>query len=537
LKLLRELSHDQEALNQAIKSRCENDFELFCILFFSHFCRLPFNKFHTDCFEFYKKNLRNVRRVDGAPRGYAKSTIKTLLKPIHDICYGIEKYILFISSTKPQAIQKLKNIRRELLGNSFLNDVYGINFISSNPGAEAFEVACQGNALLMQAVGAGTEMRGLIYGESRPTKILLDDVEDSEEIHNEELREKLRDWFQEVVSNLGDIGTNIELVGTVLHRDSLLMKLTKNPSYTAKTYKAVIAWADNTVLWDDWRKIYSNIDDEQRAHNSDMFYRSNVTEMLKGTEVLWPQKESYLVLMKELVEKGQRAFMKEKQNAPLPSEESLFDKIHWYRETKDGLLIESSGAVIPWKDLYAYGAMDPATGESRSKSGGKLDFSCIVSGYKDLKGRLFVHKDYTKRVRPNIYIAQIFEHHLVMNYEKFAIEYNLYRNLLLENILREKKRIEQERKKSGVTDWGIKVPFYEIDQREKKEKRIFTLEPKVNNGWILFNRTLSMDFMQMVEEFPSGDHDDGPDALEMLWSLVTNRYEGKPIPLDPMGSR
>ncbi len=124
-----------------------------------------------------------------------------------------------------------------------------------------------------------------------------------------------------------------------------------------------------------------------------------------------------------------------------------------------------------------------------------------------------------------------------MKYEKFAIEYNLYRNLLLENILREKKRIEEERKKSGVTDWGVKVPFYEIEQREKKEKRIFTLEPEVNNGWILFNRTLSMEFMQMIEEFPSGDHDDGPDALEMLWSLANNRYESKAINLNPLGSR
>ena len=475
--------------------------------------------------------------MDGAPRGYAKSTIKTFFKPIHDLCYGNEKYILFISATKPQAIQKLKDIRRELLGNDFLVDVYGINFPSKKLGAESFEAFSESGSLLLQAVGAGTEMRGFRYGESRPTKIILDDAEDSEEIHNEALREKVRDWFYEVVSSLGDVGTNIEVVGTILHRDSLLMRLLKNPSYTSKIYKSVISWADREDLWDKWRQIYTNLDNESRGPDADKYFEDNKDEMLKGTEVLWPEKEPYKDLMKEMVEKGKRAFMKEKQNAPLSSDEALFENIHWYRETKEGLVIEKTNQLIPYKDLYAYGAMDPATGESKAKNKSKLDFTCIVSGYKDLKGRLFVHRDYTKRVRPTVYITKVFEHYLEMKYEKFAIEYNLYRNLLLENVLREKKRIEEERKKEGVSDWGVKVPFYEIEQRDKKEKRIFTLEPKVNHGWILFNRTLSMEFMQMIEEFPASDHDDAPDALEMLWSLANNRYESKAINLNPMGSR
>ncbi len=181
--------------------------------------------------------------------------------------------------------------------------------------------------------------------------------------------------------------------------------------------------------------------------------------------------------------------------------------------------------------------MDPATGETKAKNKGKLDYTCIASGYKDLKGRLFVHKDFTQKVRPTVYIKEIFEHHDLMDYEKFGVETNLFRTLLLENIRRERKEIEADRKKRGVKDWGIKVPFYEIENRDKKEKRIFTLEPKVNNGWILFNKNLSMDFINMVEEFPGGDHDDGPDALEMLWGMVNNRYKPSPINLDAMGSR
>lgn len=522
-----------------IKTRCEYDLELFCEIFFPHYCKHPFNQFHRDCFAFYRQDKAASRVVDCAPRGYAKSTVKALFKPIHDICYKREKYILFVSSTTTQAVQKLKDIRSEILNNDLLFDVYGVHFPTKKVGSEMFEVFNEDWSCFLQAVGSGTEIRGIRYGEARPSKIILDDVEDSDEVHNEELRQKMEDWFHEVVTNLGDEHTSIEIVGTVLHRDSLLMRLKRNPSYRTKIYKSVIEWSDREDLWQEWKKIYSNLEDERREDSAREFFNLHKVDMLKGTKVLWPEKEPYYDLMKQLVEKGKRAFMKEKQNAPLPSDEAIFDNIHWYYEDHDrgGIVIEASGAFIPFKEMLAYGAMDPATGGKPKSNQPALDFTCIVSGYKDSKGRLFVHRDWTKKAKPSRYIPEIFEQHELMQYVKFAIEENLYRGLLTENIMREKRRRQEERKKNGADAWQISVPFYEIENTEKKEKRIFTLEPKVNNGWIIFNRTLSLDFMNMVEEFPKGDHDDAPDALEMLWSLVTNRYEAKPINFDAMRSR
>mgnify|MGYP000844739075 FL=1 len=530
-----------EAANSAIWDRCEDDFELYCVLFFPHYCQLPFNQFHRNCFAFYGQDTTAARVVDCAPRGYAKSVIKALLKPLHDICYGLEKYILFISATKEQAVQKLKDIRRELLVNTDLYAVYGDMLPSKKVGAEKFEANTPNGSCLLQAVGAGTEVRGIRHGESRPTKIILDDVEDSEEVLNEDLRNKNESWLQEVVSNLGSTETSIEIVGTILHRDSLLMRLKQNPAYITKIYKAVINWAERQDLWEAWKKIYVNLDNSRRAEDALQFFKANEAAMLLGSEVLWPEKEPYYELMKQLIEKGKRAFMKEKQNAPLPSNEAAFDDIWWYYEdaARGGVIIEKTGAFIPYAELQmqSFGAMDPATGGTTKSTKSKLDFTCIGSGYKDLKGRLFVHKDWTKKAKPSRYVPQIFEEHAVMRYSKFAVEENLYRGLLTENIVREKKTRQAEMKARGVENWEIKVPFYEIENRENKIKRIWTLEPKVNNGWILFNRTLSVDFMNMIEEFPNGDHDDAPDTLEMLWGMVTNLYKAKPLDIDPMGSR
>jgi predicted phage terminase large subunit-like protein len=94
------------------------------------------------------------------------------------------------------------------------------------------------------------------------------------------------------------------------------------------------------------------------------------------------------------------------------------------------------------------------------------------------------------------------------------------------NLVAERKRRELEGKKL------VKVPFYDIEQHENKEKRIYQLEPKVAHGWILFNRALSEDAMQMMRAFPLGEHDDFPDAVEMLWGLVNNRYSASAVSKD-----
>ena len=229
--------------------------------------------------------------------------------------------------------------------------------------------------------------------------------------------------------------------------------------------------------------------------------------------------------MKELIEQGRRSFMKEKQNEPIGDDSKVFDKIHWYRETSEGFLIESSGVVIPRDHLAdsAYGVLDPATGKRRASNLG--DFSCILTGFKDLKGRLLVHSDWTKREPPTKYIKQIFMNHEEYSYQKFGVEENLYRELLMPNLADERARQDERRK--SLTKLGL----YEINQTKNKIERITAIEPKVTHGWILFNRSLSQEFVNQVLNFP-GQHDDGPDCLEMLWNLVYNRYKVSSLSLN-----
>jgi len=502
--------------------RCAEDIRGFAVLFFPHYCTRKFNVFHEDSFQNYKWAEKDVRRVRAAPRGAAKSTLACLIKPIHDVCYDLEKFIVVISATTALANKKLKNVRQEIQFNPFLADVYGTFFPIKKPGAQEFEAHSDISSTYFVALGKGSAVRGISIGQYRPTKLVCDDVEDAREVLNEMLRQKDNDWFFEDVLKAGDTGTNVDFVGTVLHPESLLKKLLQNPRYDVMpVYQSIMEWSQHEDLWEKWREIYRDIDLKDRAGKANAFYKENEEKMVGGTVVMWPEKESYLDLMIEMEEIGRRAFMKEKQNDPVGANDTIFENFHWYREEQDGLRIESNGALIPWKNLLSVGAIDPATGQNGSKvRKGKLpDYTCIPLGYKDLKKRLFVHHDFTKRVSPSKAIEEIFNLYDKYEFEKFAVETNLFRNLLLPNIRDEQKRRE---KKTGSS---FKISFYDVVQTENKHERIYRMEPKVNHGWILFNRALSAPFKNMFRDFPFADHDDAPDAVEILWNLIHNRYK------------
>jgi predicted phage terminase large subunit-like protein len=533
---LYEGTQDPNEKKRLIIARCATDQELFCLLFFPHYCTREFNPFHMDFFEDTIFGERAIRRARAAPRGSAKSTLATLVKPIHDVCYGLERFILLISNTADLAAQKLKDIRAEVLSNTALASIYGLRFPKKNPGETQFILISDAGQTMFMAFGRGAQIRGVRFGEHRPSKVVCDDVEHSDEVYNERIRNKTLDWFREDVGKVGDTHTNIEFVGTVLHRQSLLATLISNPAYDSRLYKSVISWSERPDLWDEWTKLYTNIDDPDRLERSDAFYKANEAEMLKGTKVLWPEKEDYLYLMKEMIEIGRRSFFKEKQNEPLGAEDKVFEKIQWYREINHpqwgrGIEIESNGTFIPWRDLIhnTYGVLDPSTGQTKAKKGKLGDFSSLVTGFYHHTGRLFVHEDWTRREPPTKQIAEIFNHHEKWTYQKFGVETNLYRNLLLPNIIQERKVREESLKKK------LHLPFYDIEQTENKEARIYRIEPKVTHGWILLNRALSEQFKTQLEEFPHADHDDCPDALEMLWGLVHNRYKPAGVSVDPMG--
>lgn len=60
------------------------------------------------------------------------------------------------------------------------------------------------------------------------------------------------------------------------------------------------------------------------------------------------------------------------------------------------------------------------------------------------------------------------------------------------------------------------MPATAIKPNTDKMLRIESLQPHIANGLILLHSTQST-LISQLRHFPKADHDDGPDALEMLW--------------------
>lgn len=532
--LLDELKDDE--LHQLLYDYCEHNLQAFAEIFFPHYCTKPWNRFHLKYFATRKTGERAIRRAWASPRGSAKSTLVSLITPIHDHCYGLEHFILIIANTDDQAVLKVKDIRDEILTNQLLRDVYGCHFDKKNPPSTEFIVYGPEHKTFFQSAGAGSQIRGIRFGPHRPTKVIFDDFEHSERVSSERQRQKLTAYFREDVGKVGDEQTNIEGVGTILHRKALLADLMRNPIYLTDKFRSIISWPERRDLWDKWEQIYMNIAaGEERVHQAEAFYEQHKEQMLKGFEVMWPEKEPPIFLMKERLEIGHASFMKEKQNDPLGDEDRVFEKMLWYSEHtlstgQRGIVIEQNDEFVR-EEIYkhnSYGVIDPSTGQTKPSQRRMSDFACVLHGYQDHVGRVLVHSDWTKRKPPTHQINAIFDAHDKYNFVKFGVETNLYRNLLMENLIEEKRRREKHMRQV------LRLAFFEIENTENKDKRIHRMEPKCSHGWVLFNRALSHEFQSQMDDYPQGDHDDCPDALDMLYNLIHNKYKASPISLNAM---
>ena len=309
-----------------MRIRCETDLGLFCRVFFPRHCRQAFSPLHRYLFRQYRRQQhRPLLEREGrnyavaAPRGYAKSTIASLLLPLHDIVYRCEGYIIIVSATLAQSVGKLKNIRAELAENRMLRECFApqIGRVTSRQ--------LVANDIAVEAFSVGTELRGITYRHYRPTKIVIDDGEDSEAVESAEQREKLAVWFKEVLENLGNAYTNVIVIGTLLHTDSLLANILKRPDFESRVFRAIESFAENTALWEQWRERFNDLSDSHRLETARGFFELHRDAMLKNARVLWPDKEDYYDLMCQLTTRGRKAFFKEKQNNPRHYEAQLFD--------------------------------------------------------------------------------------------------------------------------------------------------------------------------------------------------------------------
>jgi len=152
------------------------------------------------------------------PRGFAKSTWEKI-DTLHDIVYALEPVILYISNNLTDAGFHLESMKVELENNQRLRAVFGdlvpLDSKESKKWTNKhFETS---NGINVVARGAN-KGRGVNIKNQRPTKIIIDDVEDDEMVRSSERRAKLKFWLYNVIYPSKDkTRGKIKMIGTVLH--------------------------------------------------------------------------------------------------------------------------------------------------------------------------------------------------------------------------------------------------------------------------------------------------------------------------------
>lgn len=482
--------------------------------YLKHYFVRPSPAFHEELDEIWTKGVlkgrnpavdaKKISRLDGsksvvaAPRGHAKSTNFTFKDSLHATLYLYKHYIIILSDSSDQAEGFLSDIKTEMEDNQEIR----LDFGNQQGKVWKSTVILTTGGVKIEAIGSGKKVRGRRHGAWRPDLLVLDDIENDENVNTPDQRRKLDSWFKKAVSKAGDTYTDIMYIGTILHYDSLLSNTLKNPEYESRTYRAVISFSDRDDLWDKWTELYTNLFDPDHKQHAREFYLEHEAEMLKGTEVLWPEKLDYYKLMVIKVSDGDAAFNSELQNDPIDPDSASFQE-EWmdYYEPE----------LVDFKDIrYVFvGANDPSLGKNK-----KSDTSAIINLAVDLySGYLYIEMAGIEKRKPDQIIKDIFEANRRLKrdygkgFYKFGVETVQFQYFFKEVMAQLSAEL------------GEYIPIEEIQSTVNKMLRIESLQPYIKNGYIKFNAKHKTLIKQLLE-YPMGRNDDGPDALQMAVALA-----------------
>ena len=448
-----------------------------------------------------------------APRRSAKSTWSSFAYPLWCALQGREPYIQIVSDSIGQAHLWLESIQHELEDNALLAADYP-HVCGPGPVWRQDRMRLR-NGVVIEALGTGSKIRGRRNRQDRPSLIVVDDPENEDHVTSAVMRERSWQWFTRAVLNAGTVQTNLVVLGTTLHRECLVLRLQKAAGWQARLFQAVVQWPERMDEWARWEEIYNDWENPNREQDARAYYEQHRTMLENGAEVLWPEAESLYELMCLRATIGSAAFAAEKQGDPVdPSvcewPSGYFDYPgFWFERWPEHLAVKTLG-------------LDPSKGQDAKKG----DYSAYVKLGFDGKGILYCEADLQRRDSERI-VADGVEHVRLFRPDGFAIETNTFQELFVVDF----QRVGRER--------HVHLPMYGVNNQVKKEVRIRRIGPYLAQRKLRFKARSpgTLLLVQQLRDFPVGDHDDGPDALEGAMRVLIDLWNGRQQPRTTAGLR
>jgi len=385
-----------------------------------------------------------------APRGHAKSTLASLCCLLHGAAHKKFKFALLVSDTASQAEMFLEDFRREVEQ----NDALRVAYPDVRPGKPWSEGKLRlSNGVYIQAVGAGMKLRGRKTGGDRPDLILVDDLENDDLVASFERRQKLRRWFRATIIPMLSPGGRIVVLGTILHRDSLLSRLLRNENWVRRRW-AALAPDGRSSLWPGWIPAEKLIREREEARQD-------------GLLATWYQ---------------------EFQNVAIPEEESAFktEDIRYFDSLPERADDEDERKIF--RSLY----VDPAIGDKE-----RHDYTAYTVVYATHDGRWFVVDAFRRRDDPSKIVDTIKRLHQKHKLDVIGIESVQYQKALAFWAQREEEYL----------------PIEAITPDTDKRRRILALQPYYRAGRVFHYERLPTRLEEELLNIDSVDHDDLADSL------------------------
>ena len=486
-----------ESASRARAARVQNDYPYFCQTYFPHYVPTAyFSSFHRFVFAAFPQavdSAKDARMVLMAPRGEAKSTYVTQLGVLWCIVTQRKHMVAILMNSEEQAAEMLAAISAELDTNPRL----AMDFAQATGQGRVWQATTivTRNNIKVRIGGTGKKIRGMRHGPYRPDLVLLDDLENDDNVKQKAQRDKTYKWITAAVTNLGPPGGGMDVfyVGTSLHYDAAINRIAKAPGWTSKVFGAIERWPHNMALWEKWEAMFAPtiVGANGRAVNgvADDFYDTHRAAMDAGAKVSWPEvRPLYRLMCIRATDHG--AFDREYQNAPGNDASAPFKDIHFWVDRRN--------------DWMMFGAVDPSMG----RVGASGDPSAIlVGGLNRATGVLdVVEADIARRV-PDLIIERVIDFQAEYGCLAWAVETVQFQAFLYSEII----------KRSAAR--MVPVPAVPLVPHSDKGLRILSLQPHICNGLIRLHRSHST-LLEQLRYWPEADHDDGPDALEMLWKIA-----------------
>lgn len=503
---------DPEA-SRTRRERAIVDYQYFCQTYFPHYVPTPhFSLFQKFAFKRLPELIdgpTDAREVHEAPRGEAKSTYETQIGSLWCICRAnyiaemiksgqiatkARKHMIgIVMNTEEQAAEMLESIKAELDTNPRL----AMDFPEATGRGRVWQAttAITSNNIKIRIGGTGKKLRGMKHGPHRPDLIFLDDLENDENVKDKKQRDKVEDLVLKAVIGLAGPqgGMDVFWVGTSLHYDAAINRVARAPGWRRRVFKSIMQWPDNMALWERWEALYTRLgdDDEKDAFEAEAlaFYEQHKAAMDAGAVVSWPEvRPLYRLMCMRAV--NHDAFNQEQQNEAGNDDTAPFKGLQFW--------------VNRLPDWIFFGACDPSLG----KQGTARDPSAILVGGLNRKTMVLdvVEADICRRV-PDLIISRLIDLQAEYACVAWAIETVQFQAFLYSEII---KRAAQR---------GIAFPGIPVTPSTDKNLRIMSMQPHVANGLIRSHRNHTT-LNEQLMFYPEADHDDGPDALDMLKTLA-----------------